>query len=92
MTERSEHGETGIPCASVLTLAYEYLDGEIAPDTGLQLEVHLSCCQACRDHIDRERAFLRSLRASLAGERCPDVVRERISEAMRARRRPADPA
>lgn len=90
MTERSEHGEGGLPCASVLTLAYEYLDGEIRADQGRELEVHLSQCTGCREHVDRERLFLRSLRARLAAERCPEVVRERISEAMRARRHSRD--
>lgn len=85
MTERSEHGEVGLPCASVLTLAYEYLDGEIRADQGRELEMHLSRCAGCREHIERERVFLRSLRARFAGERCPEVVRERISEAMRSR-------
>ena len=90
MTEHGNHGESGLPCEAVLTLAYEYLDGEIRAEQGRDLEAHLSRCEGCREHIERERSFLRSLRGRLAGERCPEVVRERISEAMRARRESRD--
>jgi mycothiol system anti-sigma-R factor len=90
MTEHSDHGQPALPCASVLTLAYEYLDGEVAPDQKLKVEGHLARCPGCREHIERERSFRRSLRAGLAGERCPEVVRERISEAMRSRRQSRD--
>lgn len=90
MTERNDSGDIGLPCASVLTLAYEYLDGEIRAEQGRELETHLSRCEGCREHVERERVFLRSLRAKLAGERCPEVVRERISEAMRSRRQSRD--
>lgn len=90
MTERADHGDIRLPCTSVLTLAYEYLDGEISPPQKAGLESHLERCGGCRDHVERERAFLRALRASLAGERCPDVVRERIRDAMRARRQSRD--
>lgn len=86
MTERSDHGEPALPCTSVVTLAYEYLDGEIAPGQAAQVEAHIGKCRGCREHVERERTFLRSLRARLAGERCPEVVRERIRDAMRARR------
>lgn len=90
MTERSDHGERRLPCTSVLTLVYEYLDGEISPEQAAQVEAHTGRCPGCRDHVERERAFLRSLRAGLAGERCPAVVRERIREAMQARRHSRD--
>lgn len=85
MTERNDRADK-IPCTSVLTLAYEYLDAETTPEQAAQVEAHLGRCPPCRDHVERERTFLRSLRAGLAGEKCPEVVRERIREAMQARR------
>jgi mycothiol system anti-sigma-R factor len=90
MTERTDHGETRLPCTSVLTLAYEYLDGETSPEQAAQVESHIGRCPECREHVERERAFLRSLRAGLAAEKCPAVVRDRIREAMRARRQSRD--
>ena len=86
MTERNDHADMRIPCTSVVTLAYEYLDAEIAPEKAAQVEAHLGRCPPCRDYVERERSFLRSLRAGLAGEKCPNIVRERIRDAMQARR------
>ena len=86
MTDRTQPTENHIDCSAVNAAAFEYLDGEMPPDQCATLDAHMGRCPPCRDFVERERSFLRTLRAKMAGERCPDVVRDRIREAMRQRR------
>lgn len=86
MTDRTEPSENTISCSAVNAAAFEYLDGEMNPAQRATLDAHMGRCTPCRDFLERERSFLRSLRAGMCGERCPDVVRDRIREAMRQRR------
>ena len=86
MTERRDSSGNDISCSAVASLAFEFLDGEMPPQQQVAVQGHMGRCPPCRQHLERERSFLDTLRASLAGERCPDVVRERIREAMRQRR------
>lgn len=80
---KSSVGE--ISCPEVSALAFEYLDGEMPPHRRGVVTAHMARCQRCREHIERERSFLKGLRSCMAGEKCPDVVRERIREEMRKR-------
>lgn len=73
-------------CPAVAALAFEYLDGEMPDAQRSAVDAHVGRCQPCRDQLDRERSFLTSLRSCMEGEKCPEVVRERIREAMRRRR------
>jgi mycothiol system anti-sigma-R factor len=75
-----------IACPAVAELAFEYLDGEMPASRRTAIDAHVGRCQACREHMERERSFLTSLRSCMEGEKCPDVVRERIREAMQKRR------
>lgn len=86
MTDRTQPSEITVSCSAVNAAAFEYLDGEITSDQRATLDAHMSRCTPCRDFVERERTFLRSLRAGMCGERCPEVVRDRIREAMRQRR------
>ena len=86
MSERYEGGQNDITCSAVASLAFEYIDGEMHSEQRARMEDHVHRCPPCRNHLERERGFLKSLRSKLAGERCPDVVRDRIREAMRQRR------
>ena len=75
-----------IACPAVAALAFEYLDGEMPEPQRASVDSHRERCPACREHLERERSFLASLRTCMEGEKCPEVVRERIREAMRKRR------
>ena len=86
MSDVTQSADSALSCAAISALAFEYLDGEMPAEGQSRLDAHLGRCPTCRDYVDRERTFLRALKARMAGERCPDVVRERIRDAMRQRR------
>ena len=86
MTDRKDSAESALSCSAVVTRAFEYLDGELPSAQLASLEEHVTRCPSCRRHLERERTFLRTLRAGMAGDPCPELVRERIREAMLKRR------
>lgn len=86
MTDRNDFREGVIPCSAVSALAFEYLDGEIPAERAASVDRHVERCPPCREHVERERAFLRALRDGMKDDKCPERVRERIREAMRLRR------
>ncbi len=69
-------------CTTIETTAMVYLDDELAATERRELELHLLDCSACRDHVDRERAELASLRVGLARVSqvgpAPDLLRARL--------------
>ena len=86
MADVMDSPEGAISCAGVNALAFEYLDRELPAARQDAVEQHVGRCPPCREYLERERTFLRSLRTCMEGEKCPDVVRERVREAMRLRR------
>ena len=85
MSDVPQPGDNRLSCEAIGALAFEYLDGEMPAEELSRLDAHLQRCPSCREYVERERGFLRTLKAGMAGERCPDVVRQRVREAMRAR-------
>lgn len=79
-------------CDSIETLAMTLHDGELAGDELRDLELHLTECASCRDHVEREAVAMASLRRRLAPPPTPDLLRARITRALddedRAARRP----
>lgn len=49
-------------CREVLEKVYEYLDGELDPETQERMHRHVEICQRCYPHFDFERRFLDSIR------------------------------
>ena len=86
MTDQKDSTESALSCSAVVARAFEYLEGELPPAELASLEEHVTRCPSCKRHLERERTFLRTLRAGMAGEPCPELVRERIREAMLKRR------
>ena len=48
----------GIECEEALARVYEYLDGELEPETRERIHEHLEVCQRCYPYFDFERIFL----------------------------------
>lgn len=63
--EGREGGGDGPPgdveCREALEKVYEYLDGELDPDTQERIHRHVEICQRCYPYFDFERLFLDSV-------------------------------
>ena len=55
--------ELEIECPSIEIAAY--LDGELSPDQGLQLEAHLAKCVICIQELNHQKHFINALNSSL---------------------------
>lgn len=49
-------------CREALGYVYEYLDGELDPDTQERIHRHVEICQRCYPYYDFERIFLDTVR------------------------------
>jgi uncharacterized protein (TIGR02246 family) len=61
-----------------------YLDGELAPATALEVELHVAGCAACGRALQVQRAVRERLRSASAPE-APVALRDRIFDAIAAR-------
>lgn len=48
----------GISCEEALRRVYEYLDGELDPDTRERVHQHIEVCRRCYPFFNFERLFL----------------------------------
>lgn len=69
-------------CQSIDTLAMAYLDDELVAEERRELELHLLDCQACKKHVDGERAELALVRKALVAPPAPDLLKARIGRAL----------
>jgi anti-sigma factor (TIGR02949 family) len=74
VTERTEM----ISCEQALSAVYEYLDGELEPDSREQVTAHFEVCARCHPHLRLEESFRATLRDASGGVRLPEGVRERV--------------
>jgi anti-sigma factor RsiW len=61
-----------------------YLDDELDPVAGRELERHLESCAPCTAAFERRRKLSESLRRDLEYHRAPDLLRERVMRDLRA--------
>lgn len=73
-------------CAATRELLSAYLDGELAPDEAARLSEHLTGCAGCAREYEGVLETVRRVRAGLARDRAPDVLRARIRAAVREQR------
>ncbi|MBV8899390.1 MAG: anti-sigma factor [Verrucomicrobia bacterium] len=73
-------------CEEAGRLLDAYLDRELAGDQRLEIERHLSHCDACRSRAHETEAFRSFFRASAPRYRAPDRLRTRILTAVRSQR------
>ena len=81
--------EDDIPCAVLVEMITDYLDGTIPPGLRDRLEAHLAGCPGCASILEQVRRVIQ-----LAGrlteddvEALPDADRNRLLAAFRAARR-----
>lgn len=73
-----------IDCEAALTQLGDYLKHELTPDLAAQVRAHVEACAPCFHELRFAERFLALLQQSAAGTRCPDPLRTRITEALRA--------
>ncbi|MBX3272636.1 MAG: zf-HC2 domain-containing protein [Sandaracinaceae bacterium] len=84
-----------IGCEVLRRHADAFVDGELDPDTHLELEQHLTACGPCRVHLSFSRAFKSTVKEACVVPQAPPGLAERLRAALDAedtRRRAADPA
>ena len=73
-----------IDCEAALTQLGDYLKHELTPDLAARVRAHVAACAPCLHEMRFAERFLTLLQSSGAGTRCPDPLRTRIAEALRA--------
>ena len=73
-----------IDCEAALTQLGDYLKHELTPDLAARVRAHVEACAPCFHELRFAERLLALLQSSAAGIRCPDPLRTRIAEALRA--------
>lgn len=74
----------GLSCFEVLEHLSDYLDGDLAGPTKVQLEAHLAGCEECTRFGGEFGAVVKSLRARLgAGDDAPERVVAQLDATLR---------
>jgi anti-sigma factor (TIGR02949 family) len=73
-----------IDCRAALDHLQDYLKREITPELAVEIKAHLERCHPCLDHARFEANFLQMLATRAGRATCPEVLRTRITAALRA--------
>jgi anti-sigma factor (TIGR02949 family) len=73
-----------LDCDAALAQLDDYLRRELTPDLAEQVRAHLEQCAPCFRELRFAERFLALLRTPASGARCPDTLRTRIAQALRA--------
>jgi anti-sigma factor (TIGR02949 family) len=75
-----------IRCQEALERLYEYLDGELTPDTAGAVRHHLEICEACYPEVRFTTEFRDALRRAARGQPpCPRALREKVRRLLEER-------
>jgi anti-sigma factor (TIGR02949 family) len=79
-----------IPCDQVIRRLWEYVDGELEPESAAALRAHLDMCSRCLPQYDFQKAY-RAFALRTANQAVPPHVRRRVFDAILAEEAGADP-
>ena len=65
----------------------DYLRKELTPELEVEMKAHIERCRPCFESAQFERNFLIMLETRAARECCPDKLRQRVLELLRAEAR-----
>jgi len=71
------------PCAEVLALLADHVDGELTAPVAASVEAHLAGCVACSAEYREQRRVFADLRRRVQEVRLPAEARERLWAALR---------
>ena len=73
----AEHDD-GVDCSSALLQVYEYLDGEMGPDSCDKIREHLAQCGPCLEEYDIDQMLKTLVHRSCGCEVAPTQLRVQI--------------
>lgn len=70
---------TPISCQEALERLYEYLDGELTPESAEEVQRHIEVCDACYPEVKFTTRFRDALHRAAQGQPvCPDSLRRKV--------------
>lgn len=66
-----------IPCGEAMARLWDYIDGELTPETEAAVRAHLDACAHCYPELDLHRSFREFLRRTRE-EPIPPELRRRV--------------
>ena len=76
-----------INCDEALAHLHDYLKRELTPELVVEVREHLERCRHCFTHAQFEESFFEKLKNCGQRETCPEKLRTRILDALRAEAR-----
>lgn len=73
-----------LDCDAVMRQLWDYLDGELTPETEDAIRAHLAVCKRCHPQYSFEAAFQRALAAVRRTHSRPDALKARVLGLLRA--------
>ena len=73
-----------IDCREAHNRLLDYLKQELTPELAAEVQAHLERCRPCFRQAQFEESFLVMLRSKTARTCCPNALRARILDALRA--------
>lgn len=73
-----------IDCAEAKERLQDYLQRELTPEVEHEMRAHLDRCKHCFQHYRFEANFFLMLETRAARQPCPDSLRKRILDLLRA--------
>lgn len=78
---------TPIGCQETLERLYEYLDGELTPETTAEVRRHIELCEECYPEVRETAEFRDALHRAARGQPlCPESLRRKVAELLRQER------
>ncbi|HEX6939476.1 MAG TPA: zf-HC2 domain-containing protein [Longimicrobiales bacterium] len=78
-------------CREAVARLYEYLDGELTPESAEAVRRHFELCKRCYPHLSFCQAFQDALRRAARGQPgAPEHLRRKLAELLRAHDRHPD--
>jgi anti-sigma factor (TIGR02949 family) len=73
-----------IDCREAKARLHDFLQQELTPDLEEEMRAHIERCRHCFQHYRFEENFFLMLETRVGKETCPDKLRRRIVELLRA--------
>ncbi len=72
-------------CREAVARLYEYLDGELTPESAEAIREHFEICQRCYPHLCFTQAFQETLRRAAHGlPAAPEHLKRKLAELLRS--------
>jgi len=79
-----ETSQEMIDCRKAAAKLYDLLDGQLTPEIEQKLRDHVSGCPHCFTLADFEKRFLGAIKGIKESGCCPENLRAKVTESLRA--------